>query len=71
MTDVRLAWVEGEAIEAVRGDDGIERLYVEGREVPLTASHHHPSQQVINYCMGGKRARKAMHMFWLNLIREG
>jgi hypothetical protein len=67
MTETTLAWVKGENIKAVRGDDGVERLFVDDRLIPLTDAHHHPTQQVINYCHGGKRARLTMRRFWIEL----
>lgn len=64
MTETTLAWVKGENIKAVRCEDGVERLFVDDRLVPLFDSDIHPTQQVINYCQCGKRDRKRLQAFW-------
>ena len=63
----KLTWVNGQDIEARRDEDGVERLYVDGQMIPLTDMHHHATQQVINYCMAGKRAQKQLRAMWAEL----
>lgn len=62
-----IAWINGEDIKSVRGEDGVERLFVDGREIPITAEMHTATQQVINYACAGKRHRKAIRAFWASL----
>lgn len=63
-----LAWVRNEDIKAVRDLDGTEHLIVDGRRIPLTSDHVHPTQQVIGYCMAQtKRQKKAMRAAWAAL----
>ena len=66
----KLAWVNGEDIEARRDEDGVERLYVDGQMIPLTDAHHHATQQVINYCQANKRQQKNLRAWWANLAKE-
>ena len=51
-----LAWHREQDVQAVRLADGAEALFVDGKRVALDPDKHYwPSQQVINYCRGGKR----------------
>lgn len=48
---VKLAWHSSVDLQAVRGTDDVERLYLEGKEVTLDYTKHMcPTQQVINFC---------------------
>jgi hypothetical protein len=62
-----IAWHSDEDVQSVKAVDGTERLYVDGRLIPLTDTHHHATQQVINYCSSGKRERCARRKFWAAL----
>ena len=48
---VILAWSDHHDLQAVRMEDGSEKLFFNGKEVRLTARHHHPTQCVINFTM--------------------
>ena len=65
-----IAWHTSQDIQALRMTDESERLYLNGKEVHLTVHHLHPTQQVINYCMG-YGDRRAMLNTWKSLQTKG
>ena len=58
-----IAWHSDQDVQAVR-IDGAERLYVDGRLIPLTDAQAHPTQMVINYCSAGKRTQCQFRKMW-------
>ena len=71
MTETIVAWIKDEDIKAVRGEDGVERLVIDGRKVSLADAPYSPTQWIIGYAQSGKRARKRMRAHFAGMVEEG
>ena len=64
-----IAWHNTIDIQAVRTADGNERLYFNGKFVPLDSKKHHtPTQMVLNYCGCSRLEQMNMNIIFRHLL---